>query len=324
MAFEIKTTAHKHLSGLTTDMPAELAKLAKLIEEQCVEFITDGNRFRIIYLANDCVESYLEFIDFEINGTCLTESDEYISASVERYNDRFLIVFRQGEGNVFTVTFKDTALKVHTYNYGKTGHFWVDGNYDLRLIDYWLGIINDKYRYLEEYCSGEEIILAKLSQFRPLRYFNSVPEKYMSDSDIAESTTPESIEIFTEFVRESGDEKLIDYIKQHGVGIKNEKTIAKLLTKPHHSTIVNHIIDKIQSAAEIYPCRDYGEKSAEYLRIYQRALKEAENYKNRFCNVRVFKEEPFVHIADSMDFKAHILISENGVFKRKHKLIEFT
>ncbi len=312
----------QYLTGLTEDMPLGLFKLAGLIEEQCIEFITDEGNFKIIYLANDCVESFLEFTNSEINGECLTDYDGYTDASVEKYGDRFLLVFHQGEDNVFTVTFTDVRVSTYPYNYGNTGHFWIEGYCDLRLIDYWLGIINDKYRCLPDYCTEQETELAELSQFKPLRYFNSVPEKYMSDSDYVAFTTEKSTEIFMKLTLEAGDKALYNYIKKRGINSRTEKVIAKLLTKSKHSEIVNLIIGKIKTAASVYPDRDYGDKAGEYNRIYQTALSEAEKYKNSKSVVSVYKEEPFVHMSDSMEFKVHILVTENKKFKRKYRVIK--
>ncbi|MBE6844429.1 MAG: hypothetical protein E7508_01765 [Ruminococcus sp.] len=313
----------QYLPGLTEDMPLELLNLAKLLEEQCIEFITDESDFKIIYLANDCVESFLEFADSEIKGECLTDYDGYTDVSVEKYGDRFLLVFHQGNENVFTVTFTDVRVSAYSYNYGNTGHFWVYGYCDLRLIDYWLGIINDKYKCLTGYCTEQETELAELSQFKPLRYFNSVPEKYMSNSDYVEFTTEKSAEIFMKLTFEAGDKALYNYIKKRGINSHTEKVIAKLLTKPKHSEIVNLIIRKIKTAASVYPDRNYGDKAGEYNRIYQAALSEAEKYKNSSSVVSVYKEEPFAHMSDSMEFKVQILVTENKRFKRKYRVITF-
>ena len=311
------------LSGLDESMPDGLYKLARLLEGQCVEFINDNNAFRAVYLANDCTESFLNFIAPELNGVCLTDYDGYISASVERFGDRFLLVFRQGEDNTFTVTFSDVAVETYMYNYGNTGHFWVDGFCDLRLIDYWLGIINDKYNCLSEYCNDEEVVLAVLSQFRPLRYYNSVPEKYMADSDYVEYTTAESVDVFLELAREASDFKMCRFIEKHGVTEKTEKRLAKLLAKPGHSTLVNLIIEKIASASAQYPDREYGEKTGEYRKLYDIAVDKARQYAGKNCTARAFREEPFAHMPDSMTYKTGILLTKNGFFRRKYRIIEW-
>lgn len=312
----------EYLSGLTEDMPCKLLVLAKLLEEQCIDFIADRGDFKIIYLANDCIEGFLEFTDSRINGECITDYDGYTAASVEKYEDRFILVFHQGEDNVFTVTFTDVRISAYPYNYGNTGHFWVEGYCDLRLIDYWLGIINDKYRCFPEYCTVEESELAKLSQFKPLRHFNSVPEKYMSDSDYVEFTTEESAEIFLKLTLEADDKKLYNYIKKHGINSRSEKRISKLLTKSGHSRVVNMLILKIKAASVVYPDRDYGDKAGEYNRIYQDAVLKTQKYRNGKSIVCVYKEEPFVHINDSMEFRVQILVTEIKGFKRKYKVIK--
>ena len=51
----------------------------------------------------------------------------------------------------------------HLYNYGELGHFWVKGYENLRVMEYQIAILRDKYEYLgEKYCTEQERKLAML------------------------------------------------------------------------------------------------------------------------------------------------------------------
>lgn len=57
------------------------------------------------------------------------------------------------------------------YNYGELGHFWVKGYENLRVMEYQIAILRDKYEYLgEKYCTEQERKLAMLRDFPPLNY----------------------------------------------------------------------------------------------------------------------------------------------------------
>lgn len=73
---------------------------------------------------------------------------------------------RQGE-TVCTLFFSRLSLEVHLFDYGKTGHFWVDGYEYLRQIEFRIAILRDKLEYLgEAFCTEEEMRLASLANFR--------------------------------------------------------------------------------------------------------------------------------------------------------------
>lgn len=66
----------------------------------------------------------------------------------------YILVIHQGQ-NVFTVFFEDILLETQLYNYGELGHFWVKGYENLRVMEYQIAILRDKYEYL-----GENIALS--------------------------------------------------------------------------------------------------------------------------------------------------------------------
>lgn len=49
-----------------------------------------------------------------------------------------------------TLFFSRLSLEVHLFDYGKTGHFWVDGYEYLRQIEFRIAILRDKLEYLGE------------------------------------------------------------------------------------------------------------------------------------------------------------------------------
>ena len=79
----------------------------------------------------------------------------------------------------------DVYKRQQLYNYGELGHFWVKGYENLRVMEYQIAILRDKYEYLgEKYCTEYEGKLAMLRDFPPLNYlfYPAVPEKYIAVS----------------------------------------------------------------------------------------------------------------------------------------------
>ena len=96
----------------------------------------------------------------------------------------YILVIHQGH-NVFTVFFEDILLETQLYNYGELGHFWVKGYENLRVMEYQIAILRDKYEYLgEKYCTEYEGKLAMLRDFPAVKLSflsGSTGEVYCSD-----------------------------------------------------------------------------------------------------------------------------------------------
>ena len=84
-----------------------------------------------------------------------------------------------------TLFFSRLSLEVHLFDYGKTGHFWVDGYEYLRQIEFRIAILRDKLEYLgEAFCTEKEMRLASLANFPPLNFccYPAVPDQYLVPS----------------------------------------------------------------------------------------------------------------------------------------------
>ena len=180
-------------------MEDNFEKLNLLLEQEQCEFVdipdgftgqTESGELRLIYLMNDAVESFLVLKNARMTGNYVRDYEGEFEGSVEKADwdlceAEYILVIHQGQ-NVFTVFFEDILLETQLYNYGELGHFWVKGYENLRVMEYQIAILRDKYEYLgEKYCTEQERKLAMLRDFPPLNYlfYPAVPEKYIVPVD---------------------------------------------------------------------------------------------------------------------------------------------
>ena len=195
-------------------------------------------------------------------------------------------MIHQGQ-NVFTVFFEDILLETQLYNYGELGHFWVKGYENLRVMEYQIAILRDKYEYLgEKYCTEYERKLAMLRDFPPLNYlfYPAVPEKYIVPVDNPWEVTAEALAVMQELATEAGDEKLGKmlrrYRKKFGY-IKCQKDSRNALQEQSFTGDYS-AGRKIREAASVYPDRDFGRKQNKYLHeLMEKLNEEKKNWKQR-------------------------------------------
>ena len=195
-------------------MEDNFEKLNLLLEQELCEFVdipdgftgqTENGELRLIYLMNDAVESFLVLKNARMTGNYVRDYEGEFEGSVEKADRdlceaEYILVVHQGQ-NVFTVFFEDILLETHLYNYGELGHFWVKGYENLRVMEYQIAILRDKYEYLgEEYCTEQERKLAMLRDFPPLNYlfYPAVPEKYIVPVDNPWEVTAEALAVMQE------------------------------------------------------------------------------------------------------------------------------
>ena len=169
----------------------ELERLDVLLSQGQFELLLPGERYGggekeiwLVYLMNDAAESFLVFHDAELTGTYQKEYEGEIDAALEKDGEQYVLIVRQGE-TVCTLFFSRLSLEVHLFDYGKTGHFWVDGYEYLRQIEFRIAILRDKLEYLgEAFCTEEEMRLASLANFPPLNFccYPAVPDQYLVPS----------------------------------------------------------------------------------------------------------------------------------------------
>ena len=200
-------------------MEDNFEKLNLLLEQEQCEFVdipdgftgqTESGELRLIYLMNDAVESFLVLKNARMTGNYVRDYEGEFEGSVEKADRdlceaEYILVVHQGR-NVFTVFFEDILLETHLYNYGELGHFWVKGYENLRVMEYQIAILRDKYEYLgEKYCTEYERKLAMLRDFPPLNYlfYPAVPEKYIVPVDNPWEVTAEALAVMQELATEA-------------------------------------------------------------------------------------------------------------------------
>lgn len=125
----------------------ELERLDVLLSQGQFELLLPGERYGggekeiwLVYLMNDAAESFLVFHDAELTGTYQKEYEGEIDAALEKDGEQYVLIVRQKE-TVCTLFFSRLSLEVHLFDYGKTGHFWVDGYEYLRQIEFRIAIL---------------------------------------------------------------------------------------------------------------------------------------------------------------------------------------
>lgn len=223
-------------------MEDNFEKLNLLLEQEQCEFVdipdgftgqTESGELRLIYLMNDAVESFLVLKNARITGNYVRDYEGEFKGSVERADRdlceaEYILVVHQGQ-NVFTVFFEDILLETHLYNYGELGHFWVKGYENLRVMEYQIAILRDKYEYLgKKYCTEYEGKLAMLHDFPPLNYlfYPAVPEKYIVPVDNPWEVTAEALAVMQELATEAAS-----VYPDRDFGRKQNKYLHELMEK---------------------------------------------------------------------------------------------
>lgn len=317
-------------------MEDNFEKLNLLLEQEQCEFVdipdgftgqTKSGELRLIYLMNDAVESFLVLKNARMTGNYVRDYEGEFEGSLEK-TDRdlceaeYILVVHQG-WNVFTVFFEDILLETHLYNYGELGHFWVKGYENLRVMEYQIAILRDKYEYLgEEYCTEHERKLAMLRDFPPLNYlfYPAVPEKYIVPVDNPWEVTAEALAVMQELAEEAGDEKLGKMLRRYGENpdISNARKIAGMLCRSSHLPVVTLLGEKIREAASVYSDRDFGKEKNQYLcKLLAEAERKRSELHQKNVQTIIYREEPFIYDCDSISFQVYLIIVRKGVWKQK-------
>ena len=207
----------------------ELERLDVLLSQGQFELLLPGERYGggekeiwLVYLMNDAAESFLVFHDAELTGTYQKEYEGEIDAALEKDGEQYVLIVRQGE-TVCTLFFSRLSLEVHLFDYGKTGHFWVDGYEYLRQIEFRIAILRDKLEYLgEAFCTEEEMRLASLANFPPLNFccYPAVPDQYLVPSCPWWEATEEAITEMKKLAREGQNYPKRRFTGEEGIQIR--------------------------------------------------------------------------------------------------------
>lgn len=317
-------------------MEDNFEKLNLLLEQELCEFVdipdgftgqTESGKLRLIYLMNDAVESFLVLKNARMTGNYVRDYEGEFEGSLEKADRdlcgaEYILVVHQGR-NVFTVFFEDILLETHLYNYGELGHFWVKGYENLRVMEYQIAILRDKYEYLgEEYCTEQERKLAMLRDFPPLNYlfYPAVPEKYIVPVDNPWEVTEEALAVMQELATEAGDEKLEKMLRRYekNPDISNARKIAGMLCRSSHLPVVTLLGEKIREAASVYPDRDFGKEKNQHLcKLLAEAKRKRSELHQKNVQIIIYREEPFIYDCDSISFQVYLMIMRKGVWKQK-------
>lgn len=317
-------------------MEDNFEKLNLLLEQEQCEFVdipdgftgqTESGELRLIYLMNDAVESFLVLKNARMTGNYVWDYEGEFEESIEKADRdlceaEYILVVHQGQ-NVFTVFFEDILMETHLYNYGELGHFWVKGYENLRVMEYQIAILRDKYEYLgEKYCTEQERKLAMLRDFPPLNYlfYPAVPEKYIVPVDNPWEVTAEALAVMQELTTEAGDEKLGKMLRRYekNSDISNAKKIAGMLCRSSHLPVITLLGEKIREAASVYPDRDFDRKQNKYLHeLMEKAERRKEELEAENVQTLIYREESFIYDCDSISFQVYLMIVRKGVWKQK-------
>lgn len=310
-------------------MKDRLEKLNQLLEQEQCEFVgiedgftgsTADGCLRLIYLMNDCVESFLVLKNARMTGNYRKGYEGELEASVERQGEDYVLVVHQGE-SLFTVFFEDVLFECQLYDYGSVGHFWVKGHENLRVLEYQIVILRDKYDYLgAEFCNQEERKLAALRDFPPLNYlfYPSVPEKYIVPVDNPWEVSQAALEVIREIAEEVGDKVFLKAVEEYGRSrsVRAAKRVSRMLRMSRHVGIARVLAERVRKAASEYPGRDFGEEKNRFLRGLMEKAEDVKREREKEGKDGeysvVYREEPFVYDCDSVSFQVFVVTVKKG------------
>lgn len=304
----------------------ELEKLAEIFDCQVFELCKADDKeptaYMIPYMMNDAAEDYLILKNGRLVGEYLTQKEAVTTAQVVTEADGYVLVVNQGNDNVFTLHFDDIQECVNYYQYHEIGHFWVKGQEHWRQLVYIIGTIYDKYEYMgEQACNEEELELLKLMEFAPFRIWSpvheSLEEKYPATYD--------GIDAMEMLALQAGDVsfqrwiRLYRRIPAHWM----EKWLSRRLLLPKREALYQLVYEKVKSASEQYPKRNYGIRLNEEIKQKRKNIHHAliskgfcgtyPEYKKDKMAVLVTEEHPFTLMEfENFVFRVHFMVSECG------------
>ena len=297
----------------------------ELILPEAFETAKLMDKLRLVYLMNDAVESFLVFENARFTGEYLPDYEGTIKAVLEKKEKEYILVVNQGEDSVFTIFFESLKLEIQCYDYGKIGHFWVEGYEYLRQLEYRIAILRDKVDYLGEQkncCTKEERKFALLAEFPPLNYcsYPSVKPEYVVPKSEPWQVNLDAIRLMKELAIQVKDKMLIQMLalyEQYPVKTI-AKIIAKMLHRKRHLAVIRLLDKKLQKEAGNYPKRSFGKKSnAEHKKQIEQAYERQKALKAKGIESEVLWQEPFVYAQDSVEFEVYVMVWKKGILNQK-------
>ena len=226
----------KKQEKILADPVEKLKLLLEHGEFELLEEKTEGRiSYRLIYLMNDAVESFLVLKNCRMTGEYLADYEGKIETELREYKEenvksetgfgnhseknKYILVVHQGD-SVCTLMFTGLEEEVHLYNYGTIGHFWVKRYEYLRQLEYTFAIIRDKREYLgERYCNRREQKLAALADFPPLNYtcYPAISKEYLVERENAWKPAGQALSVMEELLKETGDKQLLRLVRLYAM-----------------------------------------------------------------------------------------------------------
>jgi len=313
-------------------MERAFAMLAELLQQEQFELLLpedygtgsneDGD-IRLVYLMNDAVESFLVFKEAKMTGKYLKDYEGMLDATLSREDDTYILTVWQDD-QALTIFFEQLELEVHLYEYGTVAHFWVPGYEYLRLMEYQIAILRDKYDYLgENYCTDIEKQLAQLADFPPLNYtcYPAVPEKYLVPRGDGWKPTKAAIDVMMELAEAVNDRSMVNALKFYRICHSRwvTKRIAKMMCQIKHQRLVTLISKKMYLGTKEYNRRRFDGGMSDELNC---RLKKAVNRQKKLAaggiKAMIYREEPFTTAKDSLEFHVYLMIDEKD---RKNRYV---
>lgn len=304
----------KFLPGLTKDCTEEFVYLAQIFKENVFELMEkrDDTQYYVVYIMNDAIESFLVFENAVMIGEYEKENDEVIQGTLDKINDNYILVVRQGDHNSFTIRFSGLRLENNLYQYHNIGHFWVKEYEYLRQINYRLGIMQDKYQFLgEKVCNQEELDLLPLYEFAPLRNYICVSW----EKEEPFQSTERGIEAFLQLAKEDNDVPMVKWLirYQKKQSKWSEWILTRMLKTVSHRRVIELLVNKIDQASLKYNERSFGELEDQLIANCRKKLKVTLlQHKNITC----LEEQPF-SVGDEFTYTFHLLsFNEKRMFRK--------
>lgn len=304
-------------------MMQELERLRHVVESQVFELCGPVEEhgsicYYVPYMMNDAVENYLILRDCRLVGKFQAELKGKQEAQIAAVKDGYVLSFRQGMGNAFTLFFKNIEEKIQFYQYHRIGHFWVKGQEQWRQLVYIVGTIHDKYTFLgDNSCNEIEKRLLHLIEFAPFHWWSPVHGSL--DEDYPE--TEEGILAMENFAKEAGDKEYLKWIGWYRRFPWLRGVLTRKLLETKREMLYQYIWNAVVAASELYPERVYSEaemsfiseareqadlelKSRGYIGTYPLYTKDKQK-------VHVVEEHPFTILEwNHYKFRIHFMVSE--------------
>ncbi len=314
-----------YLEGIDESYSWEFLRLAQIIEQNELELLWEQEEhcYRLVYIMNDAVESFLRFENGRMTGTYLPDYEGEVTAAIKREDAGYGLIIWQGD-TICTLFFDALTLENHLFNYGQVGHFWRKGDEYMRVLNYHIQILDDKAFYLgKEVLSPMEERLVRLMGFPPLLnlFYPYASEQYLVHWDEPWALTEEAVECMLEYCERLQDHsmyRMIKYYQRHANWKWLAREIARSLRMRKHIRIVEQMYDDFKEATKEYPTRSFGrEQDAKLKQSLDKANTLCQEYQKKGIKAEVLWEEPFLTAQDSVDFGVYLMIYKDGIRYRR-------